>query len=32
MLSLFVVYHKLLYDNFYKTISEDNKNILLFMA
>lgn len=30
MLSLFVVYHKLLYDNFYKTISEDNKKYITF--
>ena len=30
MLSIFVVYHKTLYDNFYQTISEDNRKNIVF--
>ena len=30
MFSIFVVYHKTLYDNFYQTISEDNKKHIFF--
>ena len=30
MLSLFIIYHKVLYDSFYQTISEENKKNIIF--
>ncbi len=30
MLSLFIIYHKILYDSFYETISEENKKNIIF--
>ena len=30
MLLLFIIYHKILYDNFYKTISDENKKNIIF--